>query len=164
MVSSNRICIKNNKVINVIYADDSFVTLLNQTGNFDSILNSSDYSNKTYDIGYTFDGSNFTPPVLAQLDAQTQVQIKITKAIFQSQQMMIQLATWNVLNGITQMGKTKLIADALENVMRYCQSGSLYQAYGEMDTIVITPDMAPFLSEAKRAEIKASIMNIIVNL
>lgn len=58
-------------------------------------------------------------------------------------------ASENVMMGITATGKTKLIADTLRNVTYYLQSGSLYEAIREAESLVLTPSMAPFLTPAR---------------
>lgn len=147
MAASNRICIKDGKVSNIIYADEDFVILLNQTEQYDRILNQSDYLNIQVGPGYTFDGINFSAPILEQLDINTQVQIKIQKAIIGFNTLMVQFAANNVLQGITQLNKTELIADTLEDVMRYGQSGSLYAVISALQAITPTGDMSPFLTQ-----------------
>lgn len=52
----------------------------------------------------------------------------------------------NIRFGITQTGKTKLIGDAVKDTLYYLQSGSLYAAMDAMDEIVITQEMAPFIT------------------
>jgi hypothetical protein len=52
----------------------------------------------------------------------------------------------NIRFGITQAGKTKLIGDAVRDVVYYLRSGSLYEAMTAIDAIVITPEMAPFIT------------------
>lgn len=145
MAANNKVCIKDGKVVNIIFADDTFVSLLNLTGLFDNILDQNNFQEQI-NIGYTYDGRSFTAPIIEQLDINTQVQIKIQKAIIGFNNLMVQFVTSNVLTGITQAGKTKLIADTLDDVMRYGQSGSLYAVISALQTIVLTSDMAPFLT------------------
>lgn len=164
MAASNKICIKNNVVANIIYADDDFVVLLNQTGQYTSIRNQSDFPGKFIDIGYTFDGTNFHAPVPASLDAQTTVQIKIQKAILGFNELMVQYAASNVLLGITQAGKTQLIADALDDAMRYGQCGSLYACIAALQAIVITPEMSPYLTSSVITSLIQQATNVINSL
>jgi hypothetical protein len=63
--------------------------------------------------------------------------------------MVQQFAAENIAMGISQNGKTQLIADALYQVMVYGSAGSLWQAYAELSNVVITPEMAPYLTEAR---------------
>lgn len=87
--------------------------------------------------------------------AQQITQQKIQNAINGFNNIMLQYVASNVLGGITQMGKTELIADALADVQRYGQSGSLYAAITALQAVEITPDMAPFLTP----DVVASLVN-----
>lgn len=82
------------------------------------------------------------PPPSAQVITQN----KIQNAIDGFNTILIQYVASNVLLGITQAKKTELIADALADVQRYGQSGSLYAAINALQAVQITPDMAPFLT------------------
>lgn len=66
-------------------------------------------------------------------------------------------AAENILMGITQVGKTKLIADTLRDVTYYLQSGSLYEAMTSIDAVVITAEMAPFITSSRLLEFKNKI-------
>lgn len=88
-------------------------------------------------------------------NAQQIVQAKIQNAINGFNAMLIQYAALNVLSGITQAGKTQLIADTLADVQRYGQSGSLYAAITALQAVQITPEMAPFLT----ADVITSLIN-----
>ena len=52
----------------------------------------------------------------------------------------------NILMGITQLGKTKLIADALKDIDYYGKGRSLYEVLNAINAVVITPEMAPFIT------------------
>jgi hypothetical protein len=64
----------------------------------------------------------------------------------------IEFAADNVLLGITQASKTKLIADACQQAFYYLSTGSLYEARSAMLEIEITEEMAPYLTEQRRIE------------
>lgn len=70
----------------------------------------------------------------------------------------------NLVAQITAAGKTKLLADAVSDVIYYGNSGSLWEAYVATEKIVITPEMAPYLTEARRQEFKNRIIEIISSL
>lgn len=70
-------------------------------------------------------------------------------------------STENVLLGITQAGKTKLIADTLRDTFYYGQTGSLYECLAALDAIVLTPEMSPFLTEERKAAFRQKVVNII---
>lgn len=146
MNASNRLCIKDGKVVNIIFSDDDFVAKLMQTNQFDQIINQNSVPGFV-DIGYSYDGRNATPAKADSLDPQLVVQIKIQKAILGFNNIMIQYVANNVLLGITQKGKTQLIADTLADTQRYGQSGSLYAAITALQEIVLTPEMDPFLNQ-----------------
>jgi hypothetical protein len=74
------------------------------------------------------------------------------------------IAAENIAMGITQQNKTKYIADILMPVMLYGQTGSLWEAYHALDAIKITPDMAPFITEDRRAWMKNQLIQIISSL
>lgn len=78
--------------------------------------------------------------------------------------LVITIAAENIAMGITQQNKTKLVADTLIHVMLYGQTGSLWQAYQELDKIKITPEMAPFITEARVAWMKNELIKIISSL
>jgi hypothetical protein len=69
----------------------------------------------------------------------------------------ITFAAENVAMGITQQGKTKLIADVCKDAMYYLQTGSLYEAEAEMGRIEVTEDMSPFLTELRIKDFRNKI-------
>src|SRR5271165_2241270 len=70
----------------------------------------------------------------------------------------------NIAMGITSSGKTKLIADAMFPVMVYGSSGSLWEAYNAIDKIVVTPEMAPYITTARLNWMKNQIQQAIVSV
>lgn len=58
-------------------------------------------------------------------------------------------AAENIAMGITSAGKTLLISGALYEVAVYGSQGSLWQAYNALSNVKITPEMAPFLTDAR---------------
>jgi hypothetical protein len=78
--------------------------------------------------------------------------------------LVVTIAAENVAMGITQQGKTKLIADIMMPIMMYGQTGSLWQAYEALGQLKITPDMAPFITEARRAWMKDELIRIMSTL
>lgn len=91
-------------------------------------------------------------------------QATVLKAMEQWKALVVTVAAENIVMGITQQGKTKLIADALAPVMLYGQTGSLWQAYQALDEIKITPEMAPYITEARRQWMKNELIKIISSL
>lgn len=100
------------------------------------------------------------PPVSAQIITQN----KIQNAINGFNTILIQYVASNVLSGITQQGKTQLIADALADVQRYGQSGSLYAAITALQQVDITPEMAPFLTAPIVASLISQTLAVLASL
>lgn len=88
----------------------------------------------------------------------------VAAAIDAWRNLVMSIAAENIAMGITQQKKTKLIADTLMMVMLYGQTGSLWQAYQELDNIIITPEMAPFITEDRRQWMKNQLIAIISSL
>lgn len=74
------------------------------------------------------------------------------------------VAAENLALGITQSGKTQLIADACNQVMVYGTSGSLWLAYSELNKIKVTPEMAPYLTDARIQWMKNQLIQAISTL
>ncbi len=70
----------------------------------------------------------------------------------------------NIALGITQSGKTKLIADALYPVMAYGSSGSLWEAYNALNQVKVTPDMAPYITQDRIEWMKNQLIQAISTL
>jgi len=70
----------------------------------------------------------------------------------------------NIALGITQSGKTKLIADTLFPVMMYGNSGSLWEAYNALSQITVTKEMEPFITEDRIAWMKNQLVQAISSL
>lgn len=84
----------------------------------------------------------------------------VAAAIAFGQDLIVDFAAENVLMGITQAGKTKDVADYLSNVMRYAQSGSLYEVIAEVDRLVadgLPANLEPFITTARMAEFKSRV-------
>jgi hypothetical protein len=92
------------------------------------------------------------------------VRRKIEKAKILFERIATEFSTENVLMGITQAGKTKLIADTLKDVFYYGQTGSLYECLAAIDAIVITPEMSPFLTEDRRAILRQRVLDVLLLL
>ena len=98
------------------------------------------------------------------LDMETIIKAKVNKAIYGANEIIKQFATENIMMGITQAGKTKLIADSMSSVMYYCQTGSLYEVLTALNAITITQEMSPFLTEARKIEYIAKFTALLQNL
>lgn len=70
----------------------------------------------------------------------------------------------NVIAQITAAGKTKIIGDAVRDVMYYGSTGSLWECYKAVEEIKITPEMAPFLTEQRKQNFKNRLIGILSSL
>lgn len=78
--------------------------------------------------------------------------------------MVAEFAAENIAMGITQSGKSGLIADALFTVATYGSQGSLWQAYNALSTVKVTPEMAPYLTADRIQFMKNKMIQIIGQL
>lgn len=84
----------------------------------------------------------------------------ITSAIAFGNQIVINFAAENVLLGITQADKTKDVADYLANVLRYIQSGSLYEVINEISRLEaegLPPELSPFITGPRLLSFKNNV-------
>lgn len=89
---------------------------------------------------------------------------KIQAAQTAFQTLVIAIAAENVALGITSSGKTKLIADALQPVMYYGTTGSLWEAYNALQHVQVEPEMAPYLTQDKLNWMKNQLLKAIAGL
>lgn len=73
----------------------------------------------------------------------------IRRAVSFGAKITAEFAAENVAMGITQAGKTKLIADTCQQAFYYLSTGSLYEARTAMLELVLTEEMSPYLTEAR---------------
>lgn len=106
-------------------------------------------------------------PESEQLKISTDQARKTVKQIVVNSQafgntLIVEFATENVLWGITQAGKTKAVTDYLKDVMRYAQSGSLYEVMNEVDRLVaigIPQELAPFVTLERLGQFRQKIVD-----
>jgi hypothetical protein len=163
-MNENYICLLDGVVQTIIWANADFVAQLLQTGQYDQILPQIQYPNQVIEPGYILFGLNFSPPPATQLPPQQQYEIMVQNAILGFNQIMVQYVAQNIMLGITQAGKTELIADALQTVQRYGQSGSLYAAITALEAVQLTPEMEPYLDATIVANLIAQTQAVIANL
>lgn len=72
-----------------------------------------------------------------------------------------QFAAENLVMGMLSQGKSGLIATALKDVNFYGTSGSLWEAYNALDSVIITTDMAPFLTTARLDWMRQQMIQIV---
>lgn len=89
---------------------------------------------------------------------------KVAKARDGFNKLINELAGENLVAQITAAGKTKLISDAVKDVLYYGNSGSLWEAFIATERIVITPEMAPYLTEQRKNEFKNRLVALISSL
>lgn len=70
----------------------------------------------------------------------------------------------NIAMGITNSGKVGLIGNALKDVQFYGAAGSLWECYNALNSVVITPEMAPYLTQARVDWLKNQMLAAIANL
>jgi len=70
----------------------------------------------------------------------------------------------NVILGITASGKTGLIAQALQQVMYYGTTGSLWEALNALNQVIVTEEMAPFLTVSRINWMKNQLSQAIAEL
>jgi hypothetical protein len=93
-----------------------------------------------------------------------QASTKIAKAQAAFALLVNTLAGANVIMQITKAGKTKLIADAVKDIVYYGNQGSLYECFSAVERVKITPEMAPFLTEETKQHFKNKLVEIISSL
>ena len=89
---------------------------------------------------------------------------KVAKARDGFNKLINELAGENLVAQITAADKTKLISDAVKDVLYYGNSGSLWEAFIATERIVITPEMAPYLTEQRKNEFKNRLVALISSL
>ena len=70
----------------------------------------------------------------------------------------------NIAMGITNTDKGPIIAQALQGVMVYGQYGALWEASDCLSQMIVTPEMAPFLTQDRVNWLKNQIQQIIAGL
>lgn len=86
---------------------------------------------------------------------------KINEASAFGRALILDFAVENVQMGVTQAGKTRNVADYLSNLQRYVESGSLYAAVAEIDSLVnatVPSNLAPFVTSERLLTYKARIV------
>jgi hypothetical protein len=106
---------------------------------------------------------------LAQTVIDSHVHISAEQAVFQivsnaiafGNDLIVRFAAENVLMGVTQAGKTKAVADYLVDVMRYAQTGSLYEVINEvsrLQSLGVPSGLSPFVTEQRLEQFKQKII------
>lgn len=97
-------------------------------------------------------------PVFTQ---QETIMLLVANAMDFGNNLILEFAAENILMGITQAGKTKDVADYLSSLMRYTQTGSLYEVMAEIDRLIQTglpPNLSPFITEERLLSFKTKVL------
>jgi len=96
------------------------------------------------------------------LSAKQVVKYTVKAAIEFGNNLVVDFASENVLMGITQAGKTKEVADYLADLMRYAQTGSLYEVIAEIDRLIaagLPTNLEPFITESRMNTFKQQVID-----
>lgn len=91
-----------------------------------------------------------------------EVRMVVSGAIAFGNELIVDFAAENVLMGITQAGKTKDVADYLSDLMRYAQTGSLYEVINEVDRLIaagLPVDLEPFVTLARMQNFRQRVVD-----
>lgn len=91
---------------------------------------------------------------------------KINEASSFGRALILDAAVENVEMGVTQAGKTMLVADYCADVQRYLESGSLYAAMAKIDLLIaagVPENLAPFITEARLQAYKTKIQEFLAS-
>lgn len=100
----------------------------------------------------------YTPPLDDPLEPYKEL---VSGAIEYFTEVQIEFAAENITMGITASGKTKAVADYLQNVLRYGQSGSLYEVISEIDALKsasVPVELSPWVTEERLDDFKNKII------
>ena len=114
-------------------------------------------------INTTVAKTSFDPIVSAHQPSAVNIYKSVVRsAIDFFEDLMVNYAAENITMGITVLNKTKEVADYLADVMRYGQSGSLYEVMHEIDTLIaagIPADLSPFVTNARLTDFKNNVQD-----
>jgi len=99
----------------------------------------------------------YTPPLEDPLSPYKDL---INDAISYFKSIQVEFAAENITLGISQSGKTKDVSDYLKNVLRYGQTGSLYEVISEIDLLIQSDppeDLEPFITVDRLNVFKAKV-------
>jgi hypothetical protein len=141
-----------------IEASNITKTVMNMVdiGNEFAVVFNEELSNEERDtLDSLISSHNFLSPA-------DEVKIVVSNAITFGHNLIVDFASENVLMGITQAGKTKDVADYLADLMRYAQTGSLYEVINEVDRLIATGlpvDLEPFITQARMEAFKQQVVD-----
>jgi len=107
---------------------------------------------------------NLPQPVMAAYYAVIVKATGVVPSYTGFQHLVFCVAAENVAKGITSSGKTKLVAETLQQVMYYGTSGSLWEAYNALNQVQVTPEMAPFITKERIDWMKNQLVQTISSL
>ncbi len=100
----------------------------------------------------------YTPPLEDPLEPYKNL---VSNAISYFKEVQIEFAAENITMGITQTGKTKDVSDYLAPVLRYGQTGSLYEVVNEINSLIaatVPADLSPFVTVARLEAFRDNIL------
>lgn len=107
----------------------------------------------------TQESSEIESYVMGQMQIEA-IQDTIKGAISFFDALMVKFAAENVSMGITLAAKTREVSDYLANVLRYGQTGSLFEVINEVDNLIsegVPASLSPFVTEQRLNDFKAKI-------
>lgn len=118
---------------------------------------------ETYDELSTSDETTLSSLIASHTtpDPTASVNKALENAMEFGHKLLLDFSTQNVLNGITQAGKTKEVLNYLINVKSAIDTGSLYVAVAEIDDLILAGvpvDLDPFINETILNTFKARII------
>lgn len=115
-------------------------------------------------IGWVKSGSEIVAPPASVVSPSDQVEAAISKCISFGNNLFLKYSTQNALAGIGSSGKRKLVADTLRDVHFYAQVGLLAEMIDALEAVVVTSEMAPFITDAIIANFIQQIQDFLVTL
>lgn len=112
-------------------------------------------------IRWTYDAGEFTNPEQpVVITPQQKIEGKISDHVDGFNKLFVTYMAQNILLDLVVSGKSKLIADALADAIRYGNLGLLDQANKALLIIQVTPDMDPFITADKISSMVKDITNL----
>ena len=103
----------------------------------------------------------YTPPLEDPLSPYKNL---VTEAINNFKKIQIEFSAENMVLGINSSGKTKDVSDYLKNVLRYGQTGSLYEVVAEIDLLIQNEppeNLHPFITVDRLNYFKNKILELL---
>lgn len=149
--------LKNNLVTEVrSMTDDECRQAMQQ---FDLVVDVEDIAPRPA-VGWSLTGNQLSPTPVAPLDMNRYVKEVVYRPAVAFGKLLIEdFTTENIMMGITQAGKTKVVGEALEKLAFWASMGSLYEVLAEVERLKLTLDgsLAPFVTAERLDAFKAEV-------